>query len=71
MTDSVFHIQICHTKEALIKSDVQITPSDFSSDCAKGAQESCRISSGFCAIWRKRCKKMCNKAYAVIYSEVP
>ena len=37
-------------KEALIKSDVQITPSDFSSDCAKAAQESCRISSGFCAI---------------------
>ena len=37
-------------KEALIKSDVQITPSDFSSDCAKGMQESCRISSAFCAI---------------------
>ena len=44
------------TKEALIKSDVQITPSDFSSDCAKAAQESCRISSDFCAIWREICK---------------
>ena len=41
-------------KEALNKSDVQITPSDFSSDCAKGA--SCRISSDFCAIWREICK---------------
>ena len=27
-------------KEALIKSDVQIAPSNFSSDCAKAAQES-------------------------------
>ena len=45
-----------YSKEALIKSDVQITPSDFSSDCAKATQESCRISSGFCAIWRKICK---------------
>ena len=43
-------------KEALIKSDVQIAPSNFSSDCAKAAQESWRISSSFCAIWRKICK---------------
>ena len=27
-------------KEPLIKSDVQITPSNFSLDCAKAAQES-------------------------------
>ena len=58
-------------KEALIKSGVQITPSDFSSDCAKAAQESCRISSSFCAIWRKYASKLCIKAHAVIYSEVP
>ena len=46
-------------KEALIKSDVQIAPSDFSSDCAKATQESCRISSGFCAFLAENMQVSC------------
>ena len=58
-------------REPLIKSDVQITPSDFSSDCAKTAQESRRISTVFVRYDGKYASKLCIKAYAVIYSEVP
>ena len=49
----IFVKYLYFSKEALIKSDVQITPSD----CAKAVQEPCRISSGFCAIWREIFKK--------------
>ena len=46
-------------KEALIKSDVQIAPSNFSSDCAKAAQESWRISSSFCAVLAENLQVSC------------
>lgn len=48
----IFLKYLYFSKEALNKSDVQITPSD----CVKAVQESCLISSGFCAIWREICK---------------
>ena len=58
-------------KEALIKSDVQITQSDFSSDCAKAVQEPVGFQAPFVQYGGKDASKMCIKAYAVIYSEVP
>ena len=59
-------------REALIQSDVQITPSDFSSEKCKSRAG---ILSDFkwflCCPGGKYASKMYIKAYAVIYSEVP
>ena len=52
-----------NVKETLIKSDVQIAPSNFSSDCAKTVQESWRISSSFCAVLAENLQVSCTSKH--------
>ena len=63
----IFIKYLYFSKEALIKSDVQITPSD----CAKAVQDPVGFQAVFVQYGGKYASKMCFKAYAVIYSEVP
>ena len=59
-------------REALIKSDVQIAPSKFSSEKCKNCEGILTDFKQFlCCSGGKFASKLCIKAHAVIYSEVP
>ena len=59
-------------REALIKSDVQIAPSNFSSEkCKNCAGILADFKQFLCCSGGKFASKLYIKAFAVIYSEVP